>query len=357
MDGNIRVNPIDGTTTTALTVTNAAGAAVATIPIADGLANNKDIASGANRFLPTGTIDLNRSRRLLAPGDGSFGREIEGQIIQTLTLNDHFTLVNNLYANYIKRDTRSSYYYSEVIDNDYVLDDRTEFQGKFEGTLGGGSAPKPSPKDGKGGGGRQGLKKVADAMPGSDGIKFVEKFNTGIDIRYQHTLAYDDYFNEPSNSWDLSAPRSQIAYVNSSRIFRSPAIPTAWPRRASINGDTGDTNIVAGRRTSCRTNSASGRRASLTGGRADFLYTHFADPVTFGGDIGDDTVTVIPDANISLTYDILPKITAYATFNYSQYTHVGVGGGLTPGSRCLSTVRTTSTMKASSKRRASRPVS
>ena len=42
----------------------------------------------------------------------------------------------------------------------------------------------------------------------------MEKFNTGIDFRYQHTLAYDDYFNEPSNTWDLSAPRAQIAYVN-----------------------------------------------------------------------------------------------------------------------------------------------
>ena len=33
----------------------------------------------------------------------------------------------------------------------------------------------------------------------SGGIKISDKFNTGIDFRYQHTLAYDDYFNEPSN--------------------------------------------------------------------------------------------------------------------------------------------------------------
>ena len=176
----------------------------------DGVRDNHDVNSGGNAVLPTGTIDLNRSRRLLAPGDGSFGREIEGQAIQTLNVNEYFTLVNNLYANYIKRDTRSSYYYSEIVDNDYVVDDRTEFQGKFETTLGGGH-PKPAPKDGKGGGDDKDAKKVAEAI--SNGIKLVEKFNFGIDFRYQHTLAYDNYFNEPSNTWDLSAPLADFVGV------------------------------------------------------------------------------------------------------------------------------------------------
>ncbi len=123
----------------------------------DGVLNNFDVNSGGNQVLITGTIDLNRVARLLRPGDGSFGREIEGQVIQTLTLNDHFTLVNNLYANYIKRDTRSSYYYNEVIDNDYVVDDRTELQGKFESEIGGGFARRPGPSAKEGGGcqGRQ----------------------------------------------------------------------------------------------------------------------------------------------------------------------------------------------------------
>ena len=166
-------------------------------------------------------------------------------------------------------------------------------------------------------------------MPG--GIKFVEKFNTGIDIRYQHTLAYDDYFNEPSNSWDLSAPRAQIAYVNFVADLPIPGHPDRLATPGVINGDTGDTNTVQGG-VFLQNEFRVGPVSLLTGGRADFLYTHFADPVTFGGDIGDDTVTVIPDANISLNYAITPKVTAYATFNYSQYTHVGVGGGLTPGS-------------------------
>ena len=317
----------------------------------DGVVDNRDVNSGGNALLPTGTIDLNRSRRLLRPGDGSFGREVETQLIQTLTLNEHFTLVNNFYENYIKRDTRSSYYYSEVVDNDYLLDDRTEFQGKFEGTLGGGGSSKP--RDGKGGGSDKDAKRVADMAPHSGGITFVEKFNTGIDFRYQHTLAYDNYFNEPSNSWDLSAPRQQISYVNFNPPFFllgqnvgfpvNPAstggvdfpIPGHYGRNAnpgSINGDTGDTNVAQGG-VFLQNEFRLGPAGILTGGRADFLYAHFADPIRFpNSDVGDDTVTVIPDANVSLTYAITPKVTAYATFNYSQYTHVGVGGGLTPGS-------------------------
>ncbi len=293
----------------------------------DGVRNNFDVNSGSNNILPTGTIDLNRSRRLLAPGDGSFGREIEGQAIQTLNVNEYFTLVNNLYANYIKRDTRSSYYYSEVVDNDYVVDDRTEFQGKFETTLGGGKA-KPSAKDAKGGGDAKDNKQVAEV---SNGIKLVEKFNFGIDFRYQHTLAYDDYFNEPSNSWDLSAPRSQIAYVNFVADLPIPGHPDRLATPGAINGDTGDTNIAEGG-VFLQNEFRLGPASLLTGGRLDFLYTHFADPITFGGDDGDETVQGIPEANVSLTYDITPKITTYATFDYSQYTHVGVGGGLTPGS-------------------------
>lgn len=295
----------------------------------DGKRNNLDVNFGINPITPTGTFDISRSRRLLRPGDGSFGREIEGQVIQTLTLNDNYTVVNNLYANYIKRDTKSSYYYSEVLDNDYVVDDRTEFQGMFKGTLGGDKAPAVSSKDAKD---AKDAKSVAEAM---GGLAYSDKFNTGIDFRYQHTLAYDDYFNEPSNSWDLSAPRQNINYVNFGADLPIPGHPGRVAGPGEINGDTGDTHIVQGG-VFAQNEFKLGKFGLLTGGRGDFLYVHDTDPVTFGGPHSDETVTVIPDAGISLTYEVLPKVTAYGTFNYSQYTHVGVGGGLTPGSSVTS---------------------
>ena len=222
-----------------------------------------------------------------------------------------------------------------MIDNDYVIDDRTEFQAKFDGTIGGGMV---RAKDGKGGGDDKDAKKVAADMDGG-GIKLVEKFNTGIDIRYQHTLAYDDYFNEPSNSWDLSAPRSQINFVNFTLDAPIPGHPGRLATDGTDNGDTGDTNIVTGG-VFVQNEFRVGPVSLLTGGRVDLLYVHYQDPIehpdgktTFFGatDQGDETYTAIPNANVSLTYDITPKLTAYSTFNYSQYTHVGVGGGITPG--------------------------
>ena len=95
------------------------------------------------------------------------------------------------------------------------MDNRTEFRGKFEGTIGGGTVP--SPKEGKDRR-RQGRQARGDGA--ARGIKVIEEFNTGFDVRYQHVRAYDDYFNEPSNTWDLSAPRQQINYVNFGFIDR-----------------------------------------------------------------------------------------------------------------------------------------
>ena len=136
---------------------------------------------------------------------------------------------------YIKRDTRSSYYYSEVVDNSYVFDNRLEFRGKFESAIGGGKVAALTDKDGK--------KAVAEP---SKGLSVVDKFNTGIDIRYQHVLAYDDYFNEPANAWDLSAPRSQILYQYQNSGIPIPGHPGRYAFPGTINGDTGDSNAVIG---------------------------------------------------------------------------------------------------------------
>lgn len=290
----------------------------------DGVRNNRDVNSGFNVIVPTGTIDLNRSRRLLRPGDGSFGRQVSAQAIQTLTLNDNFSVANNTFFNYVKRDTRSSYYYSEIIDNSYVLDNRTEFRGKFETTVGGGKASPPplSTKDGKD------AKKEPVAR--DEGLKIVDQFNAGFDFRYQHVLAYNDFFNEPANAWDLSAPRSQINYVNQIAGGSLP-VPGHAGRVATpgiLNGDTGDSNAVLGGVFIQNELRIGERFGLLTGGRVDLLYVHFTDPLWRPGtDRGDETVAALPNVNVSPTFRILPKLTSYFTFNYSQSTGTGNGGG------------------------------
>jgi hypothetical protein len=287
----------------------------------DGVRDSFDVNSNSNNVLPTGTIDLNRSRRLLAPGDGSFGRQLSAQVIQTLTLDENYSIVDNLYFNYIKRDTRSSYYYSEVIDNAYVIDNRTEFKGKIEGNIGGseGSAVL-SGKD------KDAKKSVIEPKKG---ISILDQFNAGIDIRYQHVLAYDDYFNEPANAWDLSAPRAQIQYRYANTALPIPGHRDRYAFPGTINGDTGDSNAVIGGVYVQNELRVAEKFGLLTGARVDLIYVHFRDPITFGGgtDTGDETIMAQPNFNISPTYRITDKLSAYFTYNYSQSSSVGNGGG------------------------------
>ena len=111
------------------------------------------------------------------------------------------------------------------------------------------------------------------------------KFNIGIDIRYQHILAYDDYFNEPSNTWDLSAPRSQIDYRYDNTSLPIPGHPGRYAFPGTINGDTGDTNAVMGG-VFAQNEFKVGPLGLLTGGRADITYVHYTDPIFFDGEHG-----------------------------------------------------------------------
>lgn len=291
----------------------------------DGRRDSFDIvAFGGNKILPTGTFDLNRSRRLLRPGDGSYGRQIEGQAIQTLTLNDNYTLVDNLYFNYIKRDTRSSYYYSEVLDNTYAIDNRLEFRGKYERDLGK-EAPAPDPKDAKSG--KDG-KTVAELNERK--LKMIDQFNVGLDLRFQHVLAYDDYFNEPSNSWNLGEDRQAINYRYENTSLPIPGHNGRFAFPGTINGDTNDSNALIGG-VFAQNSFKFGPVGLLTGARVDILYVHYTDPIFFDGntDNGDETVMAQPNFNVSPTLELTKNITAYFTYNYSQSSAVGNGGGYT----------------------------
>ena len=90
--------------------------------------------------------------------------EYNSQVIQTLILSTDAKIVNNTMFSYTKRDTFNSDGYSEIIDPSWFIDNRTEF-----------ILMKPS-----------------------------VTINTGLEEKYQSTRAYDDFFFEPVNVWDLS---------------------------------------------------------------------------------------------------------------------------------------------------------
>ncbi len=279
--------------------------------------NSANVGGILNSIAVGPTVQLDRHDRLLKPGDHSIGREFNAQAIQTVMFSDSVKLINNTFFSYTARNTLSSYYYSEVIDPSWFAENRTEFHFK-----------------------------VAAAS-----------INAGLDIKYQRTKAYDDYFFEPANVWDLTKDHNYINVYNSSSFPPSPFDPftpdvgiPGWPNRYGTpgvnNGDTNDSHATTFGPFVQTNWKLSDKLSFVAGAREDFMSATVRDPLlspavaaTYASFWGvtvpaypSATINVaIPSLNGSLLFKPAPNITYYVTYNYSQNTSgaVGVGGGIT----------------------------
>jgi outer membrane receptor protein involved in Fe transport len=261
--------------------------------------NSRWVTSGfpaGNRVVFGPAVTLSRHQRLLKPGDNSEGDEFNAQAIQTLTLSPTLRVVNNTYWSYTARDTLSSYYYSEVIDPSWFAQNRTE-------------------------------------------VIFSEKawkLNAGLDLRYQRTKAYDDYFFEPANVWDLTKDHTFIDVYRSATFpnpFTSLPIP-GWPGRYATDGITnGDTNDSKGKTAGAfaqGTYKVSEALNLVLGGRLDRFSATVREPLLATHPTASISVW-IPNYNASVVYKATPVTSVYATYNFSRNTSgaVGNGGGIT----------------------------
>ena len=267
-------------------------------PVSDAQ-NSRWVTSGfpaGNRVVFGPAVQIDRRKRLIKPGDDSRGDEFNAQAIQTLTLSPTFKVVNNTYWSYTSRETLSSYYYSEVIDPSWFAQNRTEFI--FTGQS--------------------------------------VTVNSGLDFRYQRTKAYDDYFFEPANVWDITRDPNFIDVYRSATFpnpFTSLPIP-GWPGRYATDGITnGDTNDSRG--TTVGVFAQGTRRFSeslslVLGGRLDRFSARVREPLLASHPMASIAVWV-PNWNTSLVYKTSPTASIYATYNFSRNTSgaVGVGGGIT----------------------------
>ncbi len=279
-----------------------AGAAAAT----SDAQNSKWVTSGypvSNRMVWGPTVDLSRHARLLKPGNHSVGREFNAQAIQTKTAGPDFKIVNNTFWSYTSRNTLSTYYYSEIIDPSWFAENRTEFIVT-----------------------RRGL-----------------TLNTGLDLRYQRTKAYDDYFFEPANVWDISRDPSAINVYNSVNF---PAFVTSrpvpgWPDRYAtagiMNGDSNDSHGTTIGPFAQATWHFGENFSAVTGLRYDRFNAHVREPLSVPAfiwpvqNVSQSMTVWNPNYNGSLIYKPTPTSSVYATYNYSKNTSgaVGNGGGIT----------------------------
>jgi hypothetical protein len=245
------------------------------------------------------------------PASHAHGMEYNTQVIQTLTLSSDTKIVNNTMYSYTKRDTFNSDGYSEIVDPSWFVDNRTEI-----------------------------------IM-----IKPFVTVNMGLEEKYQSTRAYDDFFFEPVNVWDLSNPalrgdiNSYLALIGPAGFlgapvpgfqnrYATPALGTFGPGSGNgggmwfdLNDDTNDSDEEAVSPFFQATWKLSDTWNLVTGARLDVMHVQTRDPLNTAAsaslEVGE------PNINVSLVDKISPLVSTYATYNYSQnYTgDLADGGG------------------------------
>lgn len=243
-------------------------------------------------------VKLDRRLRLLTPGDNSVARNFKLQGIQTITIDPDTKLVNNNMFTYLRRETISSYYYSEVIDPTYTMESHWQYQKKID----------------------------------------EHSFSTGLDLQYRSVKAYSDFGFEPANAWDITRDRSQINIYNSQAFQNSIATGDRLPvpgydnRYYGTNSFTGDGNesssvtvapFIQG------TYQVSEKLTAISGARADIMHVTTELP----GAYAESSESVVnPNLNVSLVHKTTSKLSTYGTYNYSENTAgaEGNGGGYVP---------------------------
>ena len=296
------------------------------------------VQSGSNLIVPEGTVGLNRSIRLFNPGDGSYGKSFHGQAIQTFTINDNMQIVNNTLVQWIDRHTKDSAYYSEIIPLAFTFENRTELHINWDIPFGGGeTVSKGDEKEADGKGGKVPLTETAKPFV------LGNKINLGIDVKYQEVTAFDDYFDEPLNAWDISKSRTFIQYRGFSTFTAQP-VPNqpGWSATPGIfNSDTNYSKLFTLAPFYEHIFEFGEHFSLLAGARADIMWVKVNDPLYFeavragfagpGGSPGDHTVVVEPNFNISPVFKPAKWLTTYFTYNYSQSYAAGNGGGFPAG--------------------------
>jgi outer membrane receptor protein involved in Fe transport len=251
-------------------------------------------------------VKLDRQSRLLAPGDHSTARNFKLQAIQTVAVDPDTRVVNNNLLTFTRRDTLSSYYYSEIIDPSITLQSRWEYQRRLERL----------------------------------------SFNTGLDLKHTRVKAYSDYGFEPAGVWDLSQPRSLVnarastAFQESIQggpgfdaalgLGRAP-VPGHPGRYHGISTFSSDSNESHGTGVAPFVQGDYRLTDKLTlgaGARVEFLHVRSIEPFSRNE---DSAAVALPNLNASLAYKPVPRATLYSTVNYSENTAgaEGNGGGYT----------------------------
>ena len=257
-------------------------------------------------------------------GNGAHSVHAKGQLIQTYTASDTFSITNNLFYDYLNRYNQVEAYYADTAKGSYTVEDKTDFKVKF--SLGS-------------------VKNDVDA---------------GFTYRYAHVLDIQNYANEPVSVFDLSGnPNSWVfpAYgPGTSNQLYGGAIPytAAFGHQqfgvpgtygAYANG-TIDSNLQDAAIFLEHRLEFSPQWSVLYGLRGDLVQLNDSDPLYALGlaegdaaypDCGEYCINTEPsqhtpwyglyNGNISVVWSPSEHISTYLTYNKAQYVDANANDG------------------------------
>jgi catecholate siderophore receptor len=278
----------DGLYQSGTNINNGTAATAADPQNAANIASSNTIAWG-----PVVPLDYRETAQ--GPASHAHGQEYNLQAVQTVNVRPGLKVVDNTIWGYTKRDTFNSDGYSEILDPTWFADNRTEFI--FSGDWG--------------------------------------DVNTGLEEKYQHVIAMDDFFFEPVNVWDLSNASARVtlnyALAKSGDYGYGGVSPAGWPGRPAtpgiINDDTNDSSEYAVSPYLQSTFKLAPDVDLVAGARIDMMHVEDKDPLSPG--VEASVGAGEPNANLSLVYRLSPQVSTYGTVNFSEnYTgDLGDGGG------------------------------
>jgi outer membrane receptor protein involved in Fe transport len=277
----------------------------------------------------TGTTVLNPRTIIDEPaGTGAHAVHAMLQLVQTWTLNDSFSIVNNTFYDYINRYNQTEDYYADTAESSYTLENKTDIKGKFA------------------------LGPVANDI------------DAGFTYRYAHVYDIQNFNNEPVSVFDLSQspstwvfpPAAQIIggaipYTaafghtqygfpgNGSAFGGAPVGGVSYPN-ATIDSNLQDAAIFLEHRLTF-----SPQWSVLYGLRGDLVQLNDSDPlysaaeVAYTNPANYDGYTVNPpqsqhtawyglyNGNISVVYSPTDWVSGYVTFNKAQYVYATANDG------------------------------
>ncbi len=273
-----------------------------------------------NTYTPTGTSPISRSTNIHNPNDGAYAKTLNGQIVQTLTVNDNVKIIDNAFYQYLDWRTYNGQFYDQYSDGDYSADNRLSVQLSDDIPIIDAS-------------------KSSDSKGASDsGITFHNELNTGLEFRFQQNTDYQSIATEPFNIYDLDGnnstifneiPPSQYAAFNVAHI---PGLPDKY--LFDINSD--DSGKSEQYETGLFAQDVlqfTKQWSLIFGARADILHVDAETPpgTPQALNYSDSTTQILPNFNVSPTFKPFEWMTLYATLNRGQVPgNTGQSGSYSP---------------------------